>query len=336
MTLSDGIIMDFYELVKDELELVDNEIKKLVPSEPKEVYEMLLPFIKRGGKRIRPVLILLCCGVVGGNRLKTIKFAVLIEVFHSFTLIHDDICDNSLMRRGLPTINVQYGVPIAINSGDALYTILWQGLNSMELPPEEICKNTKLCADAFLKVVEGQGIELSWYKEGRFDIDEEKYFTMVNGKTAALIALSCELGATIGGGDKKAVSLLGSFGKKLGIAFQIRDDVLNLTGNFDEYKKEIGGDITEGKRTLMVVHALKNAAKKEGDELRRILSKKTRIKTEITRAIGIMNKCGSIDYASKKADEITDSAKKDLESFPESEEKKALLELTDYVTYRRK
>lgn len=328
--------MMFYEFIKKELDLVEKEIGELIPKEPKEVYEMLLPFIKRGGKRVRPVLILLCCGATGGNKLKAVRYAALIELFHSFTLIHDDICDNSLMRRGLPTINVQYGVPIAINSGDALYTMLWKGLSSSPFPAEESVDVIKSCANAFLKVVEGQGIELNWYKKKRFGISEEEYFTMVEGKTAALLSLSCELGGRISGADESTICSLREFGKKLGIAFQIRDDVLNLTGIFNEYKKEIGGDITEGKRTLIVVHALKHATKKDRGDLTKILAKKTRNKKEIMRAIDILKKYGSIGYASKTADEMTEAAEKSLDVLPESPEKKALLELTDFVTCRKR
>jgi geranylgeranyl diphosphate synthase type I len=331
-----GDIVNFYEPVKKELPLVEKEIEKLIPKEPKEVYGMLLPFIQRGGKRIRPILLLLCCGATGGDKLKAIRHAALIEIFHSFTLIHDDICDNSLVRRGHPTINVEYGVPIAVNSGDALYTLLWKWLSWTEMPYDKSVEIMRLCADAFLKVVEGQGIELGWYKKERFNIEEDEYFRMVEGKTATLMELSCELGAIISDSPEDIRKALKSFGKNLGLAFQIRDDILNLVGKFDEYKKEIGGDITEGKRTLMVAYTLKTATKKDSAELIKILSKKTKKKTEINRAIDILKKYGSIEYANKKADELTEAAKKMLDVLEDSPEKRALLELADFVTRRTK
>lgn len=327
--------MAFQDSIKNELATVEKEIEMLVPKQPKEVYEMLFPFIQRGGKRIRPMLLLLCCEAVGGDKSKAIRPAALIEMFHSFTLIHDDICDDSLMRRGLPTLHVQYGIPIAINAGDALYTLLWRGLSTLELQDSNRDQIMKMSAEAFLKVVEGQGIELEWYRKKRFDVGEEEYMRMVGGKTAALIGLSCELGAVIGNANETTKKALRNFGINLGLAFQIRDDVLNLVGNFEEYQKEIGGDITEGKRTLMVAHTLDAADKKDRAELIDILGKGTRKKTDITRAIELLQKYGAMDYASKKAEELAIAAERDLDAIPDSPTKQSLLELKDFVVSRR-
>ncbi len=328
--------MRFNELIKNELNLVKNEIEVLIPKEPKEVYEMLLPFIKRGGKRIRPTLVLLFCGAFGGDKLKAVRHAACLEVFHTFTLIHDDICDNSLMRRGKPTLHIKYGLPIAINSGDALYTLVWKGLSNSDLAPSLSLKILQICADAFQNVVEGQGIELKWYREKRFDVNEIEYFKMVKGKTASLIELSCAIGALIAGASENDVAFTKNFGRKIGIAFQIRDDILNLVGSFEDYKKEIGGDITEGKRTLIVIHAIQHAKRREREELIDILGKNTQDQKEIERAIELLKKNGSVDYASKKADKLIENAKKSLGILKESKEKYALLELIDFVVSRQR
>jgi len=309
-------------------------MEELIPEEPKEVYGMLPPFIKRGGKRIRPMLVLLCCGAVGGKRKEALEPATLIEVFHNFTLVHDDICDDSKMRRGKPTLNVEYGTPIALNSGDALYTILWEGLASLDFPPKEKEQIQKMCTRAFRKVVEGQGIELNWYKEKKFEVSEKEYLTMIGGKTAALMGLSCEVGAFVGGADEKTRNALKEYGEKIGLAFQIHDDLLNVVGDFDKYKKEIGGDITEGKRTLMVIHTLEKADNDEKKKLTEILDSNSSKKEDIDYVISLFKKYKATDYAAKKAENMVLESVSALDVLTDSEEKKALLSLSDFIIKR--
>ena len=330
--------MNFSDLVRPELIEVENCIYSMIPKEPSEVYGLLPGFIQRGGKRIRPLLTLLSSMAVGGNQKKAIKTAALIELFHNFTLIHDDIEDNSQMRRGEPTLNVKYGIPIALNSGDALYTILWKEAAYLDEPPEKVIEIQKMLYSAFLRVVEGQGIELNWYKTGKIDVGEEEYYTMVGGKTGALVAVSCEMGAYLGGADKKTREKFYEFGYNIGVAFQIQDDVLNVTGEFEKYKKEIGGDIREGKRTLMVAKAFEKANSGEKAEIKRILLSNAATQKEISYITSIFNKYGAIDYAKEKAREKVETAKAILismrESIRDSKAKDALMETADFVLNR--
>lgn len=327
--------MNFTEKVKGELSEVEKSIYSIIPGEPKEVYGMLPPFIKRGGKRIRPVLTLLACKAVCGDAGKAVLPAALIEIFHNFTLIHDDIEDDSKFRRGEPTLNVSYGIPIALNSGDALYTLLWNAVASnTNFSPEKKIEMQGMLSAAFLKVVEGQGIELNWYKESKVDVSEDDYYRMVGGKTGALVALSCEIGAYVGGADKKTCAKFREFGHKIGVAFQIQDDVLNVTGDFDKYKKEIGGDITEGKRTLMLVKAFERAGKSEREELERILLSHTSSKEEISKFISILQKHGAVEYARSKALGLVNEAKSLLSGIPDSPAKQALAEAADFSISR--
>ena len=324
--------MLFYDSVKKELAQLEAEMEKIVPKEPQEVYNMIMPYIKRGGKRIRPVLTFLCCKAVGGEVKETIKAAAIIELFHNFTLIHDDIEDSSEMRRGVPTLHRQYGIPVALNSGDALYTIIWRAIASLETEKER--KLPKLYAESFRRVVEGQGIELNWHGKNIFNISEKDYVAMIKGKTAALTGLSCELGAYLGGASMEQATALREFGEALGISFQIKDDILNVTGTFEKYKKEIGGDITEGKRTLMVVHALKNASQQEQEYLKKTLISKTNKKSDIEKVISIFESTDAIEYAAEKSREFKDEALKSLKSLKDSNEKNLLLELMKYVLER--
>src|SRR3990167_6614042 len=138
--------MKYAEMVKKEMALVENEIMGIIPKEPKEVYGMLPGFIRSGGKRIRPLLTLLCCKALGGDPKKAVRIAAIIELFHNFTLVHDDIEDDSTVRRGEPALHVTYGIPMALNSGDALYTTIWEALQKVALPPQKLLKLQGYCS----------------------------------------------------------------------------------------------------------------------------------------------------------------------------------------------
>ncbi len=326
--------MELHQGVKSHLSEVERIMQDELGREEPRVYGLLAPFLKRGGKRIRPALCLLSCGAVGGKYEDALQPAAIIELFHNFTLVHDDIEDDSRFRRGEPTLHVSHGIPIALNSGDALYTLLWDKLVSLKMPPSKLVRLEQLYAAAFKRVVEGQGLELAWIREGRFDVSEEEYLRMINGKTSALMGLSCEAGAMIGGGGKRLRSALRDYGEKIGAAFQIQDDVLNLTGDFEKYKKEIGGDITEGKRTLMVVHCLAHGAEKDRQRLTTILSSHSKEKADLEEAIAILKGCGSIDYARKRAEKLVKEARKRIGSLKDGDDKANLLAIADYVVNR--
>jgi geranylgeranyl diphosphate synthase type I len=305
-------------------------MEKELDEEDERIYGMLSPFIMRGGKRIRPVLALLSCGAVGGKYSDAIQPAAMIELFHNFTLIHDDIEDDSQFRRGEPTLHITHGIPIAINSSDALYTLIWKKIVSMEMPSKRLMELQRMYAESFKRVVDGQGIEISWINSGRFDVKEQEYLKMIEGKTSALIGLSCEVGAFLGNHEYREI--LKNYGEKIGAAFQIHDDILNVTGDFKKYKKEIGGDISEGKRTLMVVYSLRNSPKKK--KLVSILTSHSKNKEDIEEAINILKDSGSIEYASSYSDKLVKEAKEQIKELPDSKDKKSLIKIADYVISR--
>jgi geranylgeranyl pyrophosphate synthase len=326
--------MDSHSHIAPYLRSVEQLMEARLDAEDKRVYGLLVPFLKRGGKRIRPVLALLSCGAAGGSYDAAVEPAAIIELFHNFTLIHDDIEDDSQFRRGEPALHVSHGVPMALNSGDALYTLLWRDLVCLKLGPARLVALQKLYSDSFKKVVDGQGIELSWLRSGRFDVTEQEYLGMIGGKTAALMGLSCEAGAFVAGAGARARGALRSYGESIGAAFQIQDDVLNVSGEFEKYRKEIGGDISEGKRTLMVVHCLSKAGESERKRLMEILSSHSRKKEDIGEAISLLKRHGSVDYARKKAESLVGSALKSISGLPESADRKALSSIADYVIKR--
>lgn len=328
--------MELYSHIMPLLSEVEKIMENDLGKEDKRIYGMLPPFIKRGGKRIRPALCILSSGASGGEHKSALEISSIIELFHNFTLIHDDIEDGAQFRRGEPALHVSAGMAVALNSGDALYTLLWKQLVSMDLPPEKLLNLQAMCAEAFKRVVDGQGIEISWIEDGKFDVTEDDYRNMIGGKTSALMGLSCQAGAFMGGAEQETYSALREYGELMGAAFQIHDDVLNLTGDFSKYQKEIGGDISEGKRTLMVVHCLANASEEDCKELTSILAEHTREKEKIEKAISIMQKSGSIDYAKKQAASLVDQAKSKLSNLPSSADKTSLENIADYVIGRER
>ncbi|MFH1447965.1 MAG: polyprenyl synthetase family protein [Candidatus Micrarchaeota archaeon] len=320
-----GIMND----LESEIPKIDAHFKKIIPQGSNNIVcTPIWDLLNRGGKRFRPVMCLLSCEAVGGKPGKALHTAAIIELFHNFTLIHDDIEDNSLMRRGKPCVHKIYGVPTTINSGDGmlLYT-----LKALEVADEQI---RKILYDCFIQVLDGQGIELDWNTKKTYALNEQDYLKMVGMKTGALISSACQAGGIIGGGSTRQVSVLKTYGMAVGTAFQIQDDILNITGKENLYKKEIGGDITEGKRTLMTIHALNHAKRHESKELLSILNSNTHERTKISRVIEILEKNNSITHAEKKARDIVKNAKRRLSILPRNNSTDKLLRLADFLIER--
>lgn len=328
--------MDAGGYISEKSEKLESIIYDEIPEEPAWVYGMLREFVSRGGKRIRPILTLACAEACGGTDGDAMPYALAIELFHNFTLIHDDIEDSSPMRRGKPTLHAQFGTPIAINSGDALYTVVWSSLLSKGLPPEKFQEASKILISGFSAVVEGQGTELEWYRKGRFDVSEEDYFRMAGGKTGSLIGISCRIGAFSAGAPLPAQDALSEFGEKIGLAFQIKDDVLNLTADPSKYKKEIGEDIKEGKRSLITLKLLESLPKGEKERVTALLGKQGKTESEVSEIISLAREHGAIAYAQSASDRLVEEAKERL-GFIESEKgKDVLLALSDYIVRREK
>ncbi|RME80146.1 MAG: polyprenyl synthetase family protein [Methanobacteriota archaeon] len=275
---------------------IEEKLEKAMDSEYVDFAEPLKEYMSRGGKRIRPLLTILSAKAHNKDVEQYTNVAIAIEMFHNFTLIHDDIEDDSMYRRGKPTLHITYGIPLAINLGDALYTIVWKHLLNAGLSVDELNAIVK----TFEEVVVGQDIELRAIHEETFDLDYEEYYTLAGNKTGSLIALCLAL-PLVGkeNFDKLYVAV-----RQLGIAFQIKDDLLNITGDFEKYKKKIGDDITEGKRTLLVLYALKNLNEDKAKELKGILLSHTKDEELIKRAISLIKESGAVEFAQSKAEEL--------------------------------
>jgi geranylgeranyl pyrophosphate synthase len=333
--------MDIGKAFEKEIRDVDAVISEILPKEPKEAYSMLNEYIMRGGKRIRPAILLTVAQSIEENQAKREEIykrallpSALIECFHAFSLIHDDIEDGSVLRRGKPTLHMTYGMPVALNSGDSLYTFIWNKMLDMNFDTEKKLKMTKAMGETYKEVVEGQAYDLWWEHNNIFDQTEQDYFTMVSKKTGALIGISAALPSIML--EKPSLfSPLYAFGKSIGIAFQIQDDVLNLVGEEEKYKKKIGDDITEGKRTLMVIHALAGLQKGDASRLREILAMHTSEEKLIAEAIGLMEKSDSITHARNVASRLVEKEKNEIASLlPRNEFSSKMIELSNFIVNR--
>lgn len=286
-----------------------NEFKQLIrEANPtaQALYEPLTNYLARGGKQLRPHLCALCAEIVGGTAEQTHHAGLAIELFHNFTLIHDDIEDNSLLRRGQPCLHVQEGIPIALNLGDLLFCLSTQTLLNAPYKADEKIMILQTLYQQYIKIFEGQSTELSWHHHKKWNLNEQDYFTMIEQKTGILIATACKIGAYLGGASPKEQEILYQWGLSLGVAFQIQDDVLNIIGTEEKYKKEIGGDITEGKRSLMVLHTLNNqeVSQQDKQKLQLILDSKTTIQQDILWCIELLKTSGAVAYAQKKSSSL--------------------------------
>ena len=317
--------------------LTEKEIATYIDKKPDYLYVPLRDLFSRGGKRVRPGFCMAACEAVGGKREDALKTAAFIEMVHNFTLIHDDIADKSELRRGKPCLHHKYGLGTAINCGDGLfaksYEVLSDAVDRMETAKG--LRVFKILSSYITGVCEGQSMDIGW-AEGKFwDIDEQDYMEMIKRKTGMLMSASCEAGAIIGGGSEEEIAALRNYGMNLGMGFQIHDDVLNLQGDVAEYGKEIGGDINEGKRTLMIIYTLSVCTKAEKSRLIEILDKEKNNQSEIKEAIDLLIKYDSINRAANIAKKYIEKGKKDLKVIPESEKKDLFLDFANYMIERK-
>ena len=333
MSSGDAIRMKLAESVKP-VDAFINEFLK--PKQPEVLYDASRHLVIAGGKRLRPFLTNKSCEIVGGDPRNAIPFAAALEIIHNFTLIHDDVMDNDSMRRGAPTVHTKWGVPIAIAAGDLLFAKAFEAMTTYA-PYGMNAKRVKTCveiaAKATIEISEGQVLDLSFPNTA--NVTEDDYFVMVGGKTSALFKACAEIGAIAGGGKTRQVKALGKFAWDAGIAFQLMDDYLGATADEKTLGKPVGSDIREGKKTLIIIHALRKAKPRQRDRILTVLNNHNATKQDIAEVHSLLKDVGSIDYTLRKADRYIATAKKHLSTLPESEAKSDLLALIDYFTDRK-
>jgi len=299
------------------------------------LYGPLSTYTANAGKRHRPLICLLACEAVGGDASRARTSAAAIEHFHTAALIHDDIMDSSLTRRGLPCLHVVEGEGLAINAGDlALSLVTGTVVDDDDLEPVLRLRVLKELVDMTTRTIEGQALDIGWARDDRFDLSVDDYLLMANHKTAFYSgAVPLAIGAIVGGGTEEQVAALRGFGLAAGLAFQIQDDVLNLVGKREATKKDYRSDLTEGKRTLAAVHALQHSLKRE--RLRDILASRTEDPALLQEAVDIMAEAGSLDYARAYARDLVLSAKVGLQdALPKTRARDLLLSMGDFFVER--
>ena len=299
---------------------------------PDSLYDPVKYIMQSGGKRLRPLLVLLSAKAVGGNFKQVYNASAAVELLHNFTLVHDDIMDNADKRRGRLTLHKKYDENTAILAGDGLLSVAYEYLL------KDCNGKTKEVVSAFTKglveVCEGQSLDKDFETTGNVSLNE--YKIMIIKKTAAMSEMCCKIGALLGGGSSEEINAVSLFGKNIGIAFQIQDDLLDITGNEKEFGKKVGGDLIEGKKTFLFINAFSKAKGREKKKLLDIIKNKGIRPSEVNNYKIIYEKLGVLNDARKEIKLYTDRALKQLKILKEDENRKIFQWLADSLIKRIK
>lgn len=311
------------ELYKELLSTVNSYIQQHpFTGQPAQLYDPINYMMQLGGKRVRPVLTLMGCKLFGGDTEKALPIAVAVEVFHNFTLVHDDIMDKAPIRRGQPTVHIKWNPDTAILSGDLMM------IKSMEMFQHLDGETLKRCLPLFLttaaEVCEGQQIDMNF--ETAVKVSVEEYLHMIELKTAVLLACSLKLGAYVAGSSEDDASHLYNFGKHIGIAFQLQDDILDAFGETAEVGKQKGGDIIANKKTYLLIKALEQAQGEQKTMLHHWLNQNSFNESEkVTAVLDIFNQLDVKAQAESEMKKHLDLAHQHLNSVRAAEESKNML-----------
>ena len=313
--------------IKSELETFNQIFRESLRSRVGLVDLVTRYIIRQKGKKIRPLLVLLSAKVAGGINERSYRGAVLVELLHTATLVHDDVVDNADKRRGLWSINKVFKNKIAVLMGDYLLSKgLLIAMEGKDYDFLEVITNT------VKRMSEGELLQIQ--KTRKLDIDEETYFRVISDKTASLIETCCTIGAMSASSDVEYISAMKDFGHYLGISFQIRDDILDYEGSLSITGKRAGGDIKEKKITLPLIYSLNQVTSVKAAEIRKII-KNGKDKSNVEAVINFVRENKGIDYAVDQARTYSQNAKETLKKLPDSQSKLALEALVDFVVDRK-
>ncbi|WP_292465272.1 polyprenyl synthetase family protein [Methanolobus sp.] len=319
--------MDLIGEIKKRSVRVDKGIEDYLPvSRPTELYKAARYLPDAGGKRLRPAIVILTAEAVGCEPEKVLPAAVAVELVHNFTLVHDDIMDRDDIRRGMPAVHVKWGEAGAILAGDTLYSKAFEIMTRAEGCPENLLKCVDILSKTCRDICEGQWMDVEF--EDRTDVTEEEYLDMIEKKTGVLYAAACKIGAILGGASDETADTLYEFGRLIGIAFQIYDDVIDMITPEEVLGKVRGSDLMEGKKTLIAIHALNNGVELD------IFGKGEASIQEINDAVRLLEDSGSINYARDLAVSYITKGKGLLDILEDSESKDILLAIADYMIQR--
>lgn len=317
----------------DTLQKIETGITQLrFNQQPRTLYDPIQYILEMGGKRIRPTLTLLACNLFSENVEQAIRPALGIEIFHNFTLLHDDLMDQADKRRNKPTVHKVWDANTAILSGDAMMIYAYQLVSETPIP--YLKQVIDLFSKTAMEICEGQQFDMEF--ESKTDVSEDEYIEMIRLKTAVLLACSLKTGAIIGGASEQDASALYEFGIHIGLAFQLQDDLLDVYGNPETFGKNIGGDILSNKKTFLLANALKRANPEQSDELIKWIEKSDFIAAEKILAITtIYNEIGIRKLTEKKIQSFYTIGMKALDSLTGNPQKTSILrEVADQLMFR--
>tara|TARA_B100000886_G_scaffold95568_1_gene63322 strand:- start:47 stop:1804 length:1758 start_codon:yes stop_codon:yes gene_type:complete len=306
----------------------------LCASKHSRLSSAMMHLVEGGGKRLRATLPWLVGKAVGNSHSGLLDIGAAIEIVHNFTLVHDDIMDDDDTRRGLNAVHIEYGLPTAINAGDAMLAIAFERLvGAKGLEHKDVGAMVNRLAWMVRRVSEGQQLDIEF--EDRIAVSESDYFEMIEGKTAVMFLTCAEVGARMSGADAATIQCMADWGLAVGLCFQLMDDLIDVLSDSDTLGKPAGSDLAQGKRTLMVIHALSQPESPELNDLKSVLGKgESATQAEIDRGLAALKSIGSVDYARMRAEEYHQKAHSCLDMLPNSPALLALRELTDYQLKR--
>jgi geranylgeranyl diphosphate synthase type I len=318
--------MDLKEYLGSTALQVDRLINRYFGHASGELGKASAHLLLAGGKRLRPALLLLSADAVRkGSSIDVMPAALALELTHSFTLIHDDIMDADAVRRGVPTVHTRWDEPTAILAGDVLFASAFEFIALADTPDNAKVRAVSMLARTCVEICEGQHMDISF--ESRDDVLEGEYLKMVERKTGVLYAAAAGIGAILAGGNPAHVEALYNYGRGIGMAFQIQDDIIDLVAPADVSGKDRASDLREGKKTLISIKALEKGF--DLSEYRRELSD-----AEIDAVIGKLEDLGVIGEVRDTARELISTGKKRISILPESEEKQLLMDIADHFLAR--
>ena len=319
---------DFFELLREDLVAVEQELGRDAASGVSTITEIAEYLREGGGKRIRPSLLLLSAHLLGYSEQAAIRLGAVVEMLHTATLVHDDIIDGADTRRGRPSANTTWGNEKCVLAGDWLY------MQAFKVALEE--RNLRvldLLISLTQQMVEGELLQIQ--KLGK-SVSEAEYYDLIFRKTACLFSVSMRLGAVLAQSTEGEETSLAAYGRAVGLAFQIIDDVLDLTASEEVLGKPVASDLREGKATLAVIHAADHGTAADRKAIRRVLDDRSfeNVSRQQIREILVRN--GSVEYAMAAADRYAEQSRQALAHFPDSDFKRALLWVPDFVVAREK
>jgi geranylgeranyl diphosphate synthase type I len=327
--------MDLTIMLQDKISAVNSALFAALDVGEQEKLRTAISHIPNaGGKRLRPVLAMLTADAISQKGENAIPFGVTLELIHNFTLLHDDVMDKDDLRRGVQTVHKMFDESTAINAGDVLFARAFETLTTTNVEDAILRDLVREVAKAVRNIGEGQQLDKDF--EVRTDISESDYLKMIEYKTARLFQIATMGGAMVAGGSSEQVAAMSEYGRLLGMGFQIWDDFLDLKADENLLGKPVGSDIKNGKRTLMVVHALERLEGTDKSEFLKVLGNQNATQEEVQGAISLMDKVGSTKYAEQMALDFAQRSKELLGVLSESESKNILSAITDYMVQREK